>query len=106
MDDGIIRRVQRLAAEAVGQNGRLAVMFVADDAAVAMLARDLASLEVEGIAVGTAGGVTHHADMAVVLDPAKLDVVRDVGQDEVFPHAVPGWSLSPEHARVQAPDWR
>ena len=71
-----------------------------------MLARDLAALAVEGVAVGVAGGVPDDADVAVVLEPAELDVVGDVGPDEVLADAVPGRPLGPEHAGVQAPDRR
>ena len=101
---GSLGAFERLAAEAVGQDGGLAVVLVADDAAVAVLAGDLAALGVERIAVGVAGRAAHHADMAVVLEPAELDVVGDIGPDEVFADAVPGRPLGPEHAGVQPPD--
>src|SRR5208282_5270364 len=104
VDDGVVRCVERLAIEAIGQDGRLAVVLVADDAAVAVLAGDLAALTVERVAVGVAGGVADDADVAVVLDPAELDVIGDVGPDEVLTNAVPGGALGPEHARVQASD--
>ena len=104
VDDGVVGGVEGLAAEAVGQDGGLAVVLVADDAAVAVLAGDLAALAVEGVAIGVAGGAADHADVAVVLEPAELDVVGDVGPDEVLADAVPGRPLGPEHAGVQAPD--
>ena len=106
VDDGVVGGIERFAVEPVSQDGRLAVVLVADDAAVAVLAGDLAALAIEGVAVGVAGGVAHHADVAVVLEPAELDVVGDVGPDEVLADAVPGRALGPEHARMEAPDGR
>ena len=90
MDDGVVGGVERLAVEVVGQDGGLAVVLVADDPAVAVLAGDLPALAIEGVAVGVTGRVTHHADVAVLLEPAELDVVGDVGPDQVLAHAVPG----------------
>ena len=93
-----------LPLNSLGQDGGLAVVLVADDAAGAVLAGDLAALAVEGVAVGVAGGVPHDAHVAVVLEPAELDVVGDVGPDEVLADAVPGRPLGPEHAGMEAPD--
>src|SRR4029453_7225682 len=87
-------------------DGGLAVVLVADDAAVAVLARDLASFAIEGVAVGVAGGAAHHAGVAVVFKPAELNIVGDVGPDEVLADAVPGGALGPEHAGVEASDGR
>src|SRR5262249_38167113 len=61
---------------------------------------------VEGVAVAVAGGAAHHADVAVVVEPAELDVVGDVAPDEIVADAVPGRPFSPEHAGVQPLDRR
>src|SRR5262249_46863790 len=106
VDHGVVGSVESLAGEVVGQDGGLAVVLVADDAAMAVLARDLPSFAIEGVAVGVAGGLAHDADVAGVFQPAELDVVGDVRPDEVLADSVPGGSLGPEHAGVEAPDGR
>src|SRR4029079_8333350 len=68
--DDVVRRVELLAAEIVGEHGRGAVVLVSNDPAGEVLARELAALEVERVAVGVIGGRAEHADVTVVLRPA------------------------------------
>src|SRR5947209_2837243 len=51
----VVRRVERLAVVRVGDDGHRAVVLPAHDAAVEMLARDLAPLKIERIAVAVVG---------------------------------------------------
>src|SRR5690606_6120240 len=55
MDDGVVRRIEPPAVVAIGKHGDGAVVFITYDAASAMLARDLPSLEIERVAVAVAG---------------------------------------------------
>ena len=81
----VVGGVERLALELVGQHGDAAVVLVADHAAVAVLAGDLPALVVERVAVAVAGRVAEDADVAVLLQPAQLDVVGDVAPEQVRP---------------------
>ena len=83
-----------------------AVVLVADHAAVAVLAGELAALVVEGVAVAVVGGLRNSADVAVLLEPAHLAVVGDVAPDQVLADAVPGRPFGPERAGVEALDRR
>ena len=104
MDHDVVGRVQALAFELVGDDGDGAVVFVADDAAAAVLAGKLAAFEIERVAVAVAGGIAEGGDAAILFDPAHLDVVGDVAPDEVAADAVPRRALGPERAGVEALD--
>src|SRR5262245_65917757 len=69
-----------------------------------MLARDLSSLEVEGVAVAVVRRQAEDADAAVVLQPPELPIVGDVAPDEVAPLCVPGRPLGPQRAGPQPLD--
>src|SRR6185436_20994116 len=79
---------------------------VAHHAAVAVLAGDLAALEVEGVAVAVARRTAEDADVAVVVEPAHLYVVRDVAPQQEAPDGAPGRALGPQHAGGQPLDRR
>ena len=83
MHDGVVGRVERLALPVIGQHGDGAVVLVADHAAGAVFAGDLAALPVERVAVAVAGRVAKRADVPVFLEPAQLHIVRDVTPDQV-----------------------
>jgi hypothetical protein len=98
VDDDVVRRVELLAVPGIGQDSLRAVKLVADDAAVQMLAGDLAALGVEGVAVAVAGRISEDGDVAVLVQPPKLAVVRDVAPDEVAAGLAPGRAFHPESA--------
>ncbi len=104
MRHGVVRRVQPLALELRRDHAHRAVELVAHHAPHQVLAGDLPALEVEGVAVAVVRGGAEHADVAVVLDPAHLPVVRDVAPDQELADAVPRRALGPERAGPQALD--
>src|SRR2546423_2452820 len=82
------------------------VQLVAHHAPGDMLARQLTALEIERVAVAVVGRRAKHADAAVVFDPAKLAVVRNVAPDEVAPYSPPRGGLRPQRARPPSLDRR
>ena len=106
MHDDVVRRVEPLALELVGDHGDRAVRLVAHDAAAAVLAGELAALEVEGVAVAVAGWIAKHGHATVVVDPAHLHVVGDVAPDQIAADAVPCRTFGPQRPRVQPLDRR
>ena len=61
----------------------IATAFALVDTGRLVLARDLAALVVEGVAVGEVGVRAQHADLAGRLVPAHLPIVGDVAEDDV-----------------------
>ena len=106
MDDDVVRRVQPLALKLLGDDGHRAVRLVADDTPAAVLARELAPLVVERVAVAVARRIAEHRHAAVLLDPSHLHVVRDVAPHQVAADAVPGRAFGPQRPDVQPPDHR
>ncbi len=70
MHHRVVGGVERLSVERVREYRDRAVMFVADDLPVAMLAGNLAALPVKGVAVAVAGRSPERADVAILLQPA------------------------------------
>jgi len=101
MHHRVVRRVERFPFEFGGEHGHRAVVFVAHQPAIAVLAGELTALVVEGIPVGVAGGVTKNADVTVVFDPAHLNVVGNVAPKEVAADAIPGRAFRPQRPDVQ-----
>ena len=105
--DRVVRRVELLALEFVGEHRHLAGVLVAHDPAGAVLAGDLPALVVERVAVGVAGRIAEAPrDVAVFLEPAQILVVRDVAPQQVAADRAPGRSLGPQRAGVQPLDRR
>ena len=100
MDDSIVRRVEWFAVECGPQHGLGAVVFVAHDAAVSVLAGDLPAPIVERVAVAVAAGFAENGHAVVVLDPAQLQVVRDVAENKIPADTVPGAALGPKGVRA------
>ena len=98
MHDDVVGRVQALALELFGDHGDRAVRLVADDAAAAVLARQLPAFEIERVAVAVAGRIAEHSHAPVVFDPAHLDVVRNVAPHEISADAVPCRAFRPQRA--------
>ena len=78
-----------------------AVVLPAHDAAVEILAGQLAALEVEGIAVGVVGRFAERGHPAVVPEVAVLHVAADIAEYEVLALARPGRPLGPLRAGPQ-----
>src|SRR5204862_5425170 len=98
VDDDIVGRVKRFVLPFVRQDRERAVVFVADDAAIAVLAGELAAFVVEGVAVAVAARVAEHADVAVFVEQAHLAVVGNIAPEDVTADAVPGTTLGPQRA--------
>jgi hypothetical protein len=79
-------------------------MLIAHDAARQMLARDLPSLKVEGVAVAVVGRHAEDADVAVVFRPSHLTIVGNVAPHEIAALRVPGRAFRPERAGEQPLD--
>src|SRR5205085_5089453 len=65
---------------------------------------DLPPLVVERVAIRIVRGAAEHADLAVVLEPAHLAVVRDVAEDEEASDAAPGGTFEEAAAGPQTAD--
>src|SRR5271165_434816 len=70
-------------------------MLPAHDPAVEVLAGELATLEIERIAVGVARRTAECSDPAVLPDVAVLRVAGHVAEHQVLTLARPGWALRP-----------
>ena len=101
MTRDVVRRIQPLALERIGDHRDRSVVLVAHHAAAGMLARELASLMIERVAVAVARRLAEHGDAPVILDPSHLPVVRDVAPDQILPLAVPRRSFAPHAAGPQ-----
>ena len=106
VDDDIVRRVQTPALETVRDDRHRAGVLVARHAPAAVLAGDLTPRVVERVAVAVAGRAAEDADVAVLLQPAHLAVVRDVAPDQIASAAVPGRPFRPQRAGVVPADRR
>ena len=95
----VVRRIQPLALERIGNHRDRSVVLVAHDAAARVLARQLAPLMIERVAVAVARRLAEHGDAPVILDPSHLPVVRNVAPDQILPLAVPGRSFAPHRRR-------
>ena len=81
-DDDVVRAVEALALEALGEDRDRAVVLGAGDAPVAVLARDETAFAVDRVAVRIAGRRPEDAGLAGRLVEAQHAVVRDVAPDE------------------------
>src|SRR5207302_412175 len=91
----VVRRIEMPAVVRIGEDGNRAVVLVSHDAPGQMLAGDLASLEIERVAVAVVRRSAEDAHAIVVFEPAQLAVVRDVAPDEISPLAAPGGTFRP-----------
>src|SRR5271165_1168757 len=70
-------------------------MLPAHDPAVEVLAGELATLEIERIAVGVARRTAECSDPAVLPDVAVLRIAGHIAEHQVLTLARPGWTLRP-----------
>src|SRR5262245_12592086 len=106
MRGDVVRRVEALAVVRLGDHRDRSVVLVADDAVRQVLARQLAALEVERVAVGVVRRLPEHGHPIVVFDPAQDPVVGDVAEDEVASLHAPRRALGPQRAGPQPLDRR
>src|SRR5256712_11427966 len=100
VDRGIVRRVELLAFEVIGQHGPGAVVLAAAHTARDVLHRDQPALVLARVAARIARVGLEHTHVAVILDPAQRAVVRDVAPYETAPVAHPPGAFAPERAVV------
>src|SRR5262249_34541992 len=103
-DDRVVRRVQLLAIELVGDDRDRAVELGPRDATAAMLAGDQASLAVDGVAVRVHRRLAVDAEMTVILREAHDAVVRNVAEQDVAAGCEVNRSFRPAHPRRNALD--
>ena len=106
MRHDVVRRVQALALIVVGDQRDGPVVLVAHHAAGEVLARQLAALKIERVAVAVVRRHAEDRDAAVVLEPAHLPVVGNVAPDEITSLPAPRRPLRPQRARPQPLDRR
>jgi len=70
-----------------------------------VLARELATLEIECVPVAVVGWQSEHADASIILQPSELPVVGDVTPDQIAPLGIPGGTLRPEGSCPQPLNW-
>ena len=99
LDHDVVRRVQPLALELVGQHRDLAVLLGAGDAAGdRMLAGDEPALTVARVAVGVVGVGAEHAGLAGFLVELHDAVVGDVGKQQIAAFGEIRRPFGPAHA--------
>ena len=96
MRDDVVRRAQALAVPGVRDERDRSVVLVADDAPCQVLARQLAAVEVERVAVAVVRRKSIQRHVAVVIDPTPLTIVRNVAEDEISADAVPRRTFEPQ----------
>src|SRR5439155_10662425 len=70
--------------------------LVTYDAPHQVLARDLAALEIERIAIAVVARLAKDAHVTVIFEPAQLAIVGDVAPEQVATLATPRGSLRPQ----------
>src|SRR5690242_20845923 len=100
MHHDIVGRIQPLAFKFIGDHGYGPGIFVARDAASAMLAGKLAALKIEGVAVAISRGTAEHADAIVLFPPAHLHVIRNVAPHQVAAYAIPCGPFRPQRSGI------
>jgi hypothetical protein len=100
----VVRRIESLALVRVGDDRDRAIVLVPNDAPGQVLARELAALEVERVAVAVVRRHAEHLHASVVLEPPQLPIVRDVAPDEIAPLPAPRRAFRPERTRPQPLD--
>jgi len=106
MGDDVVGRVEALAIERVGDHRHRAVVLVAHHTPRQMLARDLAALEVEGVAIAVVRRHAEDADLAGIFQPAQLAIVRDIAPHQIPALAAPCRALTPQRTGPQPLDRR
>ena len=103
-DHRVVRRVELLAVELVGDDRDRAVEFGPGDPPAAMLAGDQASFPIDGVAVRVHRRLAVDADVTVVLRKAHDAVVGNVAEQHVAAGREVDRSLGPAEAGGDALD--
>ena len=82
-DDGVVRRVELLAAVTVGNDGDGAIVLGARHAPPRVLAGDQTPFAIHGVAVRIERRIAEDAQMIVVLQQTHHPVVRNIAEDQV-----------------------
>ena len=106
MDRDVVRRIEPLSLERLGDHSDRPVVLVADDAAREMFAGELAPLRIEGVAVAVVRRIPEDRHPALVLEPPQLTVVGNIAPDEIAPLAAPCGTFGPERSRPEARERR
>ena len=106
MHHDVVGCVERFVLPLVGQHGGRAVVFVADNAAVAVFAGKLAAIKIEGVAVAVAAGMSKDADMVIFFQQAHLPVIGNIAPHKIATDPIPGAALGPKAAGRQPLDRR
>ncbi len=101
LDHQVVRRVQLLALEAVGQHGDRAVMLGARHTASAMLAGDEPAFVIGGVAIGVVARLAKYRHRAVGLVEPHQPVVRNVRPDKIAAGRKVRRPLGPAHAGME-----
>src|SRR5262245_46139218 len=102
MRHDVVGGVEPLAVVLVRDQRDRSIVLVADHASGQVLARELAALEVESVAVAVVRRAPEDRHVTVVLEPAQLPIVGDVAPHQIPPLAVPGRPFRPQGAGPQA----
>src|SRR5262245_58345233 len=102
MADEIVRGIQYLSLELVGDDRGGSIVFLPGDSSIAVFTGKQTALVVEGIAVGITHRMAEGADMAIFFEPAKLAVIRNVAPDNKMTLRAPGGSFGPEGSGMEA----
>jgi len=98
-DDHIVRTVETLALETIGENARRPIVLPTNDPPVAMLATDHAALAIDRGAVGIrAGAALKGADHTGRFIPAQAAIVGDIAPDQGFEGGCVNRALGPAAA--------
>src|SRR3954466_5550969 len=81
MDHDIVRRIQGLSIPGIGEHGKAAVVFPSGHAPRIVLARELASFEIERIPIAVIGRSTKCAYVTVLFQPPHLSVAGYIAPD-------------------------
>src|SRR6266566_5182047 len=103
-DNRVVRRVQFLAVELVGDDGDRAVEFGPGDPSAAMFTRDQASFPINGVAVRVHRRLAVYADVTVILREAHDAVVGNVAEQHVAPGREIDWAFGPAEPGCDALD--
>src|SRR5688572_21996620 len=104
LHDDVVRAVEALTLEALGQYGDGAVVLGAHDAPQAVLTRDEPALAIDSVAVGVVSGLAENAHRARLLVEAQHAVIRDVTEQQRAQRREVDRALGPATARMQLLD--
>ena len=100
MNHYVIRGIELLAPETIGQNRYLPIMFVPDDSPVPMFAGELPALKIKSVSVTVSTWFSKIVNPAIILNPSQLTVIGNVAPNQILSYPIPCRSLRPKHVRT------